>query len=281
MLADVLARLDPSWRLVICGEGPLEADLRERLAELGVADRAELRGYVPIDGGLSELYRDFARAAARVLDGGRAADPVRVLRGRAPDRGHGGRRRRGGRGRRRAARAARRPGRRGGRARARRRGRRAARCGRWRAGSSACGSTPSRPSAPAWRSSWSDERGRAHRLRVRPAEGGARARALRPHQPGRAVHPPDARAGGDRRAASRRCASARRAPDSRRGLRGRPVARRPREVGRDPAAAGRPRPRAGAGRRGAGPAPRRRRPARRREPCCPGTTPASTSSSRA
>ena len=57
MLADVLARLDSSWRLVVCGEGPLEPALRERLAELGVADRAELRGYVPFDGGLTELYR--------------------------------------------------------------------------------------------------------------------------------------------------------------------------------------------------------------------------------
>lgn len=58
MLADVLARLDPSWRLVVCGEGPLEGDLRARLAELGVAARAELRGYVPFDGGLKELYRE-------------------------------------------------------------------------------------------------------------------------------------------------------------------------------------------------------------------------------
>jgi glycosyltransferase involved in cell wall biosynthesis len=58
MLADVLARLPDSWRLVVCGEGPLEPDLRVRLAELGVGERAELRGYVPIDGGLTELYRD-------------------------------------------------------------------------------------------------------------------------------------------------------------------------------------------------------------------------------
>jgi glycosyltransferase involved in cell wall biosynthesis len=60
LLADVLARLraaDPRWRLVIAGEGPLEAELRARLAELGVADAADVRGYVPIDGGLPELYR--------------------------------------------------------------------------------------------------------------------------------------------------------------------------------------------------------------------------------
>lgn len=60
LLADVLARLrerDPRWRLVVAGEGPLEGELRERLRALGVASAADLRGYVPIDGGLPELYR--------------------------------------------------------------------------------------------------------------------------------------------------------------------------------------------------------------------------------
>lgn len=57
LLADVLARLDGDWRLTVCGEGPLEDDLRTRLRELGVEARAELRGYTPIDGGLMELYR--------------------------------------------------------------------------------------------------------------------------------------------------------------------------------------------------------------------------------
>jgi glycosyltransferase involved in cell wall biosynthesis len=61
LLADVLARLrerDPRWRLVVCGEGPMEAQLRERCEELGVAEHAELRGYVPIDGELPRLYRE-------------------------------------------------------------------------------------------------------------------------------------------------------------------------------------------------------------------------------
>ena len=61
LLADVLARLratDPRWRLVVCGEGPLEAALRERLAALGLAGAADLRGYLPLDGGLREAYRD-------------------------------------------------------------------------------------------------------------------------------------------------------------------------------------------------------------------------------
>jgi glycosyltransferase involved in cell wall biosynthesis len=60
LLADVLARLrerDPRWRLVVCGEGPMTDDLRGRLESLGVAEHAELRGYVPIDGELPELYR--------------------------------------------------------------------------------------------------------------------------------------------------------------------------------------------------------------------------------
>jgi glycosyltransferase involved in cell wall biosynthesis len=60
LLADVLARLrerDPRFRLLVCGEGPMAGDLSARLAQLGVADHAELLGYVPIDGGLLDVYR--------------------------------------------------------------------------------------------------------------------------------------------------------------------------------------------------------------------------------
>jgi glycosyltransferase involved in cell wall biosynthesis len=60
LLADVLAGLvarDPRWRLVVAGEGPLRAELEERLAALGVAEHADLRGYVPVDAGLHDLYR--------------------------------------------------------------------------------------------------------------------------------------------------------------------------------------------------------------------------------
>jgi glycosyltransferase involved in cell wall biosynthesis len=60
MLADVLARLladDGRWRLVVCGEGPLEAALRARLEELGVADRARLAGYVEQGEAMLEAYR--------------------------------------------------------------------------------------------------------------------------------------------------------------------------------------------------------------------------------
>ena len=60
MLADVLARLageEPRWRLVVCGEGPLEETLRERLQALGVADRGELAGYVEHGPAMVRRYR--------------------------------------------------------------------------------------------------------------------------------------------------------------------------------------------------------------------------------
>ncbi len=60
LLADVLAGLrarDPRWTLIICGDGPLERALAERLAQLGVAEHAQLRGHVGLRQGLLELYR--------------------------------------------------------------------------------------------------------------------------------------------------------------------------------------------------------------------------------
>lgn len=59
LLADVIERLqhaDSRWRLRICGEGPMEAELCARLSELGVTDHVDLLGYVPHDR-LRELYR--------------------------------------------------------------------------------------------------------------------------------------------------------------------------------------------------------------------------------
>jgi len=52
LLADALAALrrrDPRWRMVICGDGVLRDALAARLEELGVAEHAELRGYLPFD----------------------------------------------------------------------------------------------------------------------------------------------------------------------------------------------------------------------------------------
>jgi glycosyltransferase involved in cell wall biosynthesis len=60
LLADILARLNAGerrWRMVICGAGPMEDALRARLEELGVADRAELAGYVPAGDELMAIYR--------------------------------------------------------------------------------------------------------------------------------------------------------------------------------------------------------------------------------
>jgi len=60
LLADVLANLrdgDSRWRLVVCGEGTLEGALAERLEQRGLADAADLSGYVQLDQGLMELYR--------------------------------------------------------------------------------------------------------------------------------------------------------------------------------------------------------------------------------
>jgi glycosyltransferase involved in cell wall biosynthesis len=60
LLADVLAllhRRDPRWRLLVCGEGDLAGALSDRLSALGVAERAELLGYVPMGEELLELYR--------------------------------------------------------------------------------------------------------------------------------------------------------------------------------------------------------------------------------
>src|SRR5579875_7644 len=60
LLADVLARLRSMgrpWRLIVCGDGPLEQALAMRLRELGLSDTAILRGHVPLHDGLLELYR--------------------------------------------------------------------------------------------------------------------------------------------------------------------------------------------------------------------------------
>ena len=59
LLAEVLTGLREDgrdWRLVVCGEGSLEASLRRRLDQLGVGEHARLLGYVEHES-LRELYR--------------------------------------------------------------------------------------------------------------------------------------------------------------------------------------------------------------------------------
>jgi glycosyltransferase involved in cell wall biosynthesis len=60
LLADTLAALrrrDRRWRLEVYGEGTEAAALEVRLRELGLDEHAELRGYLPVDQGLVEVYR--------------------------------------------------------------------------------------------------------------------------------------------------------------------------------------------------------------------------------
>lgn len=54
----LLAAGSENWRLVVCGEGPLAEPLQERLRALGVADRADLRGFVPAGPALNDVYRN-------------------------------------------------------------------------------------------------------------------------------------------------------------------------------------------------------------------------------
>jgi glycosyltransferase involved in cell wall biosynthesis len=60
LLADVLAELQRDgrrWSMVVCGEGPLEGRLRERVHSYGLDDRVELRGFVAAGPALRALYR--------------------------------------------------------------------------------------------------------------------------------------------------------------------------------------------------------------------------------
>ncbi len=61
LLAEVIALLrarDPRWRLLVCGEGDLSTALADRLTSLGVAEHADLFGYVPMGDTLLSIYRE-------------------------------------------------------------------------------------------------------------------------------------------------------------------------------------------------------------------------------
>lgn len=57
ILAELAAAQGGRWRLVVCGDGPLREEMERRLAQLGLSGDAELRGYVPYEAGMRELYR--------------------------------------------------------------------------------------------------------------------------------------------------------------------------------------------------------------------------------
>lgn len=60
LLADVLAVLDDGngrWRLCVCGEGDLARGLEDRLSALGLREKADMLGYVPMGDELFDLYR--------------------------------------------------------------------------------------------------------------------------------------------------------------------------------------------------------------------------------
>ncbi len=61
LLADVLARLreqEPRWRLVVCGDGTMRQELEDRVRESGNEDHADFLGYLSLDSGLRDHYRD-------------------------------------------------------------------------------------------------------------------------------------------------------------------------------------------------------------------------------
>ncbi len=60
LLAEIAALLAAGrrrWRLLVCGDGPMREQLQQRIDQLGLERNVELLGYVPIDGGLLDLYR--------------------------------------------------------------------------------------------------------------------------------------------------------------------------------------------------------------------------------
>jgi glycosyltransferase involved in cell wall biosynthesis len=57
-IAALLAAGGRRWRLLVCGDGPMREQLQQRVEQLGLQRDVELLGYVQIDGGLLDLYRN-------------------------------------------------------------------------------------------------------------------------------------------------------------------------------------------------------------------------------
>jgi glycosyltransferase involved in cell wall biosynthesis len=57
LMVDIVAGLDPRFRLVVVGDGPLMEDMRRAVSEHGLADRIDLLGYVQNGEPLWSVYR--------------------------------------------------------------------------------------------------------------------------------------------------------------------------------------------------------------------------------
>jgi len=57
-LIDVIAGLDERWHLTICGDGPLEPEVRSAIEARGLQERISLRGHVPMGDELLAVYRE-------------------------------------------------------------------------------------------------------------------------------------------------------------------------------------------------------------------------------
>lgn len=73
-----LLRRDPSWRLLLVGDGPLAADLRTRLADAWVAARAELTGAVAPADVTAHLHRMDVACAPYPAGGSDYFSPLKV-----------------------------------------------------------------------------------------------------------------------------------------------------------------------------------------------------------
>lgn len=81
ILVDAMVPLfgeDPSWRLLLVGDGPLAEDLRTRLGAAGVGDRVELTGAVDPGDVTSQLHRMDVACAPYPAGGSDYFSPLKV-----------------------------------------------------------------------------------------------------------------------------------------------------------------------------------------------------------
>lgn len=73
-----LLAADPSWRLLLVGDGPLATELTDRLAGAGLADRAELTGAVAPAAVTAQLHRMDVACAPYPAGGSDYFSPLKV-----------------------------------------------------------------------------------------------------------------------------------------------------------------------------------------------------------